>query len=142
MPAGIHTLKMGVVAGLGAVGADLVAAQINKYLPVQMQTGVMQQVTQALVSVVAGMLINRVNKTAGQAIAMGGVTIATYNLAHSMLAGKGIPGIAEYDPLHPTSPGLLAYEQSYSPMNGLGSNEGLLEYETGLMAYENGAELV
>jgi uncharacterized membrane protein YgdD (TMEM256/DUF423 family) len=127
---GIATLKMGAIAGLGAVGADVLAAKINQFLPVNMRTGVMQQVSQALISVVAGMLINKVNKQAGEAIAMGGVTVASYNLAKSMLAGKGIPGIGD---------DMNAYEMNAYEMSG---NEGLMAYEMsgneGLMAYNDG----
>lgn len=126
----LATIKMGVMAGAGAIVADIVAAKLNQFLPANMQTGAMQQVTQALVSIVAGMALNKVNKTAGHAVAMGGVTIATYNLAHSMLAGKGIPGIAEYDPL--SGGGLLAYTS-----NGMGDS-GLLGDMGDVDAYENG----
>ena len=129
------TVKIGLMAGAGAVVADIIAAKINQFLPANMQTGVMQQVTQAAVSLIAGLLLNKVNKTAGHAVAMGGVTIATYNLAHSMLAGKGIPGIAEYDPL--AGNGLLAYTGG----DGMSGNDGLLGCAMGdndMSAYENG----
>lgn len=91
-----HTLMNGAVAGLGAVGADMVAAQLMRFLPTSVQTGPAQQIAQALVSVAAGFAISKVNKTAGEAVAMGGVTVATYNLTKNLLKGAGVPGMAGY----------------------------------------------
>lgn len=130
----VATAKTGAIAGLGALGADIIAAQINKFLPASIQSGPMQQITQAGVAIAAGMLVQKfVSKDVGHAIAIGGVTVATYNLGRSLLAGKGIPGLAGDD-------GLLAYD--------LSGDDGLLAYTDeedefyDMAAYTNGAPIV
>jgi len=107
-----HTVMNGAVAGLGAVGADIIAAQLMQFLPDNLKTGPMQQVAQAAVSLIAGFAVSKVNKTAGEAVAMGGITVATYNLTKSLLKSSGIPGMAGYYDLQ-------GYD--YNPSYGMGS---------------------
>lgn len=136
----ISTAKIGAIAGAGALAADVLSAQALRFLPLPpaLKTGTMQQITQAAIAILGGMAIEKfANKEIGQAIAVGGVTVATYNLGRALLAGKDIPGLGGSDD------GLLAYE--------LGEDDGLLAYEDDGMdayesedlgAYSNGAPIV
>lgn len=140
----INVAKIGGIAGVGALGADVLSAKLLQVLPLppMLKTGSMQQITQAAIAIFSGMAIEKfVSKDIGQAIAVGGVTVATYNLGRSLLKGAGMQGLGGDDD------GLLAYE--------LGDADGLLAYELGdgddednvvsaydLGAYSNGAPIV
>lgn len=126
----LSTAKVGAIAGAGALAADIISAKAMQFLPNSMKSGTMQQIAQAAIAILGGMAIEKfVSKDVGQAIAVGGVTVATYNLGRALLVGKGIPGLGG------DSDGLLAYD--------LGENDGLLVYgedeDSGVNAYDLGA---
>lgn len=106
-----QTVMHGAIAGLGAVGADIVAGQLMKYLPASLKTAEMQPFAQVGVSLLAGFVISKVHKQAGDAVAFGGVTVATYNLAKSLLNKAGVPGLSGYN-------NLQGYD--YNPSYGIG----------------------
>lgn len=83
-------------AAIGAVGALAVDIAMTKLpLPLNMQTGIMKNAAQGLVSIGIGMLVSKFgkNKSLGQNLAQGGLTIAIHDGMKGMLAGK-VPGLA------------------------------------------------
>lgn len=122
VPAAKQVAIQGAIAGFGAIGADIVAAQIMKYVPASLKTAQMQPFAQVAVSVLAGLLISKVNKRAGDAVAVGGVTVATYNLGKALLKTAGVTGLSNYS-------NLQGYD--YDPSYGLGSPYGMRSVSTG-----------
>lgn len=141
IPAAKQTIMQGAIAGIGAIGADIVAAQLMKYVPASFKTAQMQPFAQVAVSLLAGIVISKVNKKAGDAVAIGGVTVATYNLGKSLLKTSGIPGLSGYNDLQ-------GYD--YDPAYGVGSydrglrsvtdNNPLAEYTNGGMFPNNAGD--
>lgn len=72
--------------GIGALGAQIIAAYLP--IPAQFKVGPMRAVANGTVAVVAGMLIGKVlrQKKLGNAIALGGVAIAAYDLGKEFLS--------------------------------------------------------
>lgn len=96
--------------GLGAVGAEIIVGYLP--IPAQFKVGPMRHVAKGAVAVLAGMAIGKLarQKKLGNAIALGGVAVATYDFAKEFLAAR-LPGVPLGMYMH-TGGGSLGY---YNP---------------------------
>lgn len=91
------TVKEGAIGAAGAIAAEVVLSKLP--LPVNFQTGTMQQVASALASVGVGMVVAKYGKkpALGKAMAQGGVTVALHKTLRGFVAAPlGLKTVGYY----------------------------------------------
>lgn len=107
----LHIIPMilpAIMVGAGAVGAELVLGYAP--LPANLKTGMLRNVTKALIGVGMGMLVAKfINRKFGEAVAIGSITIS----AHDAIKDA----IIQFSPIQPVS-----FDEYVSPtgLDGMG----------------------
>lgn len=101
--------------GLGAIGSEL-AMGYMPFIPANFKTGVLRHVTKGVISLAGGWLICKVNRKAGEAFALGGLTIAFHDAAKEAIVSV-MPN-AKFGYYSPGSMMPMRQMGAYLPPNG------------------------
>jgi len=122
-------IKGSAIGALGAIAVDLAMTRLP--IPASMKTGAMLHVAQGAVSLGLGMLVAKVgkNKKLGMQLADGGMTVALYAAAKSMVGPQ--LGLAGYEDL---GDDLLGFEDLGDDLLGMDD-----DYSMGGVGWQNAA---